>query len=135
MKKIQLNEESRKGVGIDMAPLIDCVFLLLIFFVVASVFTAETGLDIERPAATTAETLPQEALRVVLTHDGRLLCDGLETTYDELSSAVSVALDGSTTRPVVLFTDGSLPTAETIRLVDACRRGGAARIAIATQEN
>ena len=134
MKHIQLNEESKKGVGIDMSPLIDCVFLLLIFFVVASVFTADSGMDIERPVASTVDTLPLEALRVIRAPDGRLLCDGIETTYDELPKAVSAALAGDDTRPVLLFADGSIPTSETVRLVDACRRGGAQRVAIATQE-
>jgi len=134
MKHIQLNEESKKGVGIDLSPLIDCVFLLLIFFVVASVFTADTGMDIERPVASTAEALPLEALRVIRASDGRLLCDGVETTFEELPKAVSTALAGDDARPVLLFADGAIPTSETVLLVDACRRGGASRVAIATQE-
>jgi biopolymer transport protein ExbD len=48
-----------RGVDINMGPLIDMVFLLLIFFVVTTSFVKETGIDVERPAAATAELKEQ----------------------------------------------------------------------------
>ena len=136
MKRVFLNDESKKGVNIDMAPLIDCVFLLLIFFVVSAVFDPNAGLLIDRPSSTTSEKVPQDALRVTFDRNGRLTCDGIDTTLEDLAAAVSHALAGDTERPVLLLTDSSLPTAETVHIIDGCRRGGARRVALAvTPEN
>ena len=132
MKRVYINEDSKKGVNIDMAPLIDCVFLLLIFFVVSAVFDPNAGINIDRPSAATIDEVPRDALRVVLDRNGRLTCDGVDTTIDELPSAVSLALAGDTGRPVLLLADSTLPTSETVQIIDGCRRGGALRVALAT---
>ena len=61
MKRIALSEQAERGVDINMSPLIDCVFLLLIFFIVTTVFVEETGVEIQKPQAASAQDLDKLA--------------------------------------------------------------------------
>ena len=133
MKRIQLSKVTgESGTGIDLSPLLDCVFLLLIFFVVAAVLDPTAGLNIERPVASNAETVPQDAIRVTADAHGNLTCDGHAVTHDGLPEEIALRLQGDTEGTVLVFADGTLSTAELVSIVDRCRAGGASRIAVAT---
>ena len=131
MKRIQL-KTGETGVAIDLSPLLDCVFLLLIFFVVAAVLDPTAGLNIERPVASNAETVPQDAIRVTVDAHGNLTCDGHAITHDDLPEEIALRLHGNAEGAVLLFADGTLSTAELVAIVDRCRQGGASRVAVAT---
>jgi biopolymer transport protein ExbD len=73
MKRIELSSLGSGGIEINMSPLIDCVFLLLIFFIVTTVFVEETGLDIEKPQAAAAHDLNKQSVLIALSPDGRIV--------------------------------------------------------------
>ncbi len=58
-------------VGIDMSPLIDCVFILLIFFIVTTIFVEETGVEVDKPQAASAVQLEKNSILIALTEQGR----------------------------------------------------------------
>ena len=65
------NQEEPRA-DINMSPLVDMVFLLLIFFMVTSVFVSETGIEVKRPQAQSATTQNLRSLLVALTSDNRI---------------------------------------------------------------
>ena len=92
---------------INMSPMVDMIFLLLIFFMVTAVFTKDAGLGINRPQAQTAQPLPQEAMILTVSENG------------EISHAA----------------DKNAPTGLTVQLIDQCRLGGVTDISIAATQD
>ena len=62
--------------GIDMSPLIDCVFILLIFFIVTTVFVEETGVEVDKPQAASAAQLEKTSILIAVTADGDVIYGG-----------------------------------------------------------
>lgn len=119
--------------GFQMAPMIDCVFLLLIFFMSASSFTApETQLNINLPAvATTVQAKIGEDVIVNVLSDGSVMVN--EKQYDspeskELPELVAMLTSLSETfesQPVIIFADWDVPHERVVNVLNAC---AAARI-------
>ena len=59
--------------GIDISPLIDCVFILLIFFIVTTVFVEETGVEVDKPQAASSTQLEKTSILIALTEKGELV--------------------------------------------------------------
>ena len=70
--EFNLPSRKKKDMGIEMGPLMDIVFILLIFFVVTSSFTRETGVDVTKPQAQTASQLEKENLLIAITREGTI---------------------------------------------------------------
>ncbi|MHA7833415.1 MAG: ExbD/TolR family protein, partial [Algiphilus sp.] len=68
--------KSREPSGIDISPLIDMVFILLIFFMVSTTFVKDMDLDINRPSAQTAQQSSTKAIRVYIDNQGNTYLDG-----------------------------------------------------------
>ena len=76
----------------DITPLLDVVFILLIFFVVSAVFTAK-GVDIELPYAETARTVTGKSMEIELRDNGDILCDTTKVTMKDLSHLLQNTFD------------------------------------------
>ncbi|MBM4148667.1 MAG: biopolymer transporter ExbD [Lentisphaerae bacterium] len=120
-------------VEINIAPLIDCVFLLLIFFIVTTTFVRDTAVDIERPAAATAAVSEKDSLQFSLSSDGRIFHNGQEV---RLNGVRGIVLRQTRDRslPVVIVADADSRNGVLVDLIDECRRGGAGRVGIAAEK-
>ena len=114
---------------INMSPLIDMTFLLLIFFMVTAVFVQESGVKVNKPRAATADNLAQENLLITLAKDGGVHYDGREILPSQLPSIVKSVQGGKL--PVVIVADEGAPTGTLVRIIDLCRLGGAVEVNIA----
>jgi biopolymer transport protein ExbD len=132
MKYIQRKARSQEE--INMAPLIDCVFLLLIFFAVSTSFVKDMKLDLERPSAASATIASTKALRVYLDRNGDCFVDEQPVKVWMLQSRVRDLLAVSTSKNVLVITDRLVSADKLIEVVDQCRLGGADEVAVATQE-
>ena len=63
---------------INVSPLIDIVFILLIFFIVTTVFVEETGVEVQRPQAASAADLDKESILIAITAEGKVVYGGRE---------------------------------------------------------
>ncbi len=119
----------RRGDGdptaIDLAPLIDMIFILLIFFMVSSRFTQDLQIDIERPGASSGELSDTRTLRVLLDVQGGVHIDGEPVNPWMVRTRVADALTRSPDRPVLVVADKRVDTGTLVQVIDACRRGGA----------
>ncbi len=123
---------SGKAVDINMSPLIDCVFLLLIFFVVTTVFVEETGVDVQKPRAASARELDRHSIMFALTPKGRVVYGGREVSLNSVRGIVAQQLRRKDA-PVIILADGESRTAPLVDLIDECKLAGATRVSIAAQ--
>jgi len=118
--------------GIDISPLIDMVFILLIFFMVTTTFVKDMKLDLERPSAQSASRASSKSLRVYIDAAGALYVDGQSVRPWMLQSHVRDALRSATSKEVLVITDRRVAAEKLIEVVDQCRLAGAVDVGVAT---
>lgn len=124
--------------GINLTPLIDVVFLLLIFFMVTTTFNRETRLAVNLPEADAeaTEAVPEQ-LEVAVDADGRYALNG-RLLADRQPGTLRRALDeeagGDRNMPVVLVADADATHQSVVTVMDVLGQAGFNRLSIATQE-
>ena len=117
---------------INLAPFVDVVFLLVIFFMVSSTFiTSETGLPIELPSAQTGVEEPRDVPTVVLDEKGRAYLGNRRLTDAALFAALQSRLSRDERGIVVLRADAKVAHGRVVEVMDLIRQAGAKRVAIA----
>ena len=119
-----------KDEGIDIAPLIDVVFILLIFFMVSTTFVRNLELDIERPSAASAETADVRAIRVTLARGGQVMVEGQQVNAWMVQDRVRTITLQHSDRPVLVTADEDAPTGKLVDVVDQCRLAGARHVGV-----
>jgi biopolymer transport protein ExbD len=126
------SREQASGVLVDIAPLIDVMFILLLFFLVSSTFVRDTGVAVTRPQATLAQALEPTSMRVSVTAAGDIYAEGARVSLDELRSKVSSFVAREKRRTVIVIPDEAVPSGRLVEVMDAARLGGADDVAVAT---
>jgi biopolymer transport protein ExbD len=121
------------GHGIDLSPLIDVVFILLIFFIVTTVFIKETGVTVEKPEAVTTESLENDLILLAITPAGEVIFDHGNIGVAGVRSTVSSLLLVQD-RPVVIQADRQVTTDLLVKVIDEAKLAGAKSINIATKD-
>lgn len=116
---------------IDMAPLIDMVFLLLIFFMVTTSFVKETGIDVNRPAASTAELKDKGNILVAVSTEGDIFYEKQKIDMRSVRAHIERSLAENPEGSVVIIADRKSDTGIVVRVMDQCRLAGAKRVSIA----
>jgi len=133
MKRVEYSESvAGKGVDINMSPLIDCVFLLLIFFVVTTVFVEETGIDVQKPRAASVEDMEKNSIMIALTTDGRIVYGGRQIGLNSVRGLVAQLLKENEA-PVIILADEVARTGPLVDLIDECKLAGARQVSIAAE--
>jgi len=117
---------------ITMAPLIDVVFLLLIFFMVTTVFPENRGLVIEKPESKISEPLAMKKMTFVISQQGKVEFQNREINAKDIERLVSEQLNAAPDTAVLLQVDKRASTEIFIKALDACKSGGAKQVGIAT---
>lgn len=119
----------------DITPLLDVVFILLIFFVVSTVFAAR-GMDMELPSADSSTAVCGTSLEIELREDGGLLCDTVPISADALSNRLRVIADKPIEKQPQNIMFKAAPRAEVedfISVVDMVRTRGFSNLVIVTR--
>lgn len=119
---------------VDISPLIDMVFILLIFFMVSTTFVKDMNLELERPTATTAETASTKAIRLYIDNNGDTYLDGQPIRLWVIQSKLRDMLQTSSSGQVLVVTDDQVPSGKLVEVVDQARRAGADNVGVATVE-
>jgi biopolymer transport protein ExbD len=130
MKRVTLSEQAERGVEVNMSPLIDCVFLLLIFFIVTTVFVEETGVEIQKPQAASAQDMDKHSIMIALTADGKVMFGGREIGVNGVRGVVARQLR-EREAPVIILADGDARTSPLVDVIDECKLAGAKQVSIA----
>ena len=130
MKRVGLSEEAERGVDVNMSPLIDCVFLLLIFFIVTTVFVEETGVEVQKPEAAKVQDLERRSILIALTSDGRVMYGGRDIGVGGVRGVVARQLR-EREAPVIILSDARATTAPLVDIIDEAKLAGAKQVSIA----
>lgn len=117
--------------SIDISPLIDCVFILLIFFIVTTTFVKETGVDVDKPQAASALHLERNSILLAVTKEGNVVYGGNEIGVAGVRPLVKRKLQKEEV-PVIIKTDRVTAAGLLVRVIDEAKLGGAKKVSIAT---
>ena len=118
---------------VDMSPLIDMVFILLIFFMVSATFVKDMDLDINRPKASSSTPSSSKAIRLFIDSKGETYLDGKSVRGWAIQSKLREILRTGNSGSVLVVTDGSVPATKLIEVVDQCRMAGAKDVGVVTE--
>jgi biopolymer transport protein ExbD len=119
---------------IDISPLIDMVFILLIFFMVSSTFVKDMQLDLDRPGASTATKASSKVIRVYIDKYGDTYLDGQPIKVWAIQSKMRDLLRVSTEKSILVVTDEGVTANKLVEVVDQCRLAGAKDVGVATEK-
>ncbi len=119
---------------INISPLIDIVFILLIFFMVSATFVKDYDLDINRPKASSATPSSSKAIRVHIDSVGEVFIDGQPVRTWVVQNYVRDKLSNSSDSTVLVIADEGVAAGKLIEVVDQCRMAGAANVGVVTEQ-
>lgn len=119
---------------IEMLPLIDIVFLLLVFFIYAMLSMAvHRGLPVILPASSSAALETQSSLSITIKADGSIYLDKEPVKIEDLSSKLAVQSPHSRASGVQLFADKGLPYQRLFKVLDRIRKAGISNISLQSE--
>lgn len=131
--EFNLPRRKQKDMGIEMGPLMDIVFILLIFFVVTSSFTRETGVDVTKPQAQSASQLEKENLLIAITREGTIHMNERQVDLASLQDILKQSLAKAPDREAVVIADKESETGVLVQVIDMCNLAGVKKVSIAAQ--
>jgi biopolymer transport protein ExbD len=117
--------------AIDISPLIDCVFILLIFFIVTTTFVEETGIEVDKPQAASAVRLEKTSILFALTEKGEVVYGGRDVGIGGVQSIVRRMLQKEDV-PVIIQADRLAQSGLLVRVIDEAKLAGATKVSIAS---
>lgn len=124
-------------IAINLTPLIDVVFLLLIFFMVSTTFTKETQLKVDLPQATTDQVAQVDMLEIIIKADGSFAINDkalVNAQPKTLRAALLKESDGDLATPLKISADASTPHQAVITAMDVAANLGFSQLSLTTRE-
>jgi len=128
--RLQRRLEQQSSQSIDMSPLLDVVFILLIFFIVTTVFVKETGVEVDKPQAISAERLEKTAVLLAITNAGEVYYDSANIGVAGVR-AILEQIQKNDQRPVVIQADKTVSTELLLQVIDEAKLAGSKTINLA----
>ena len=118
--------------AIDMSPLIDCVFILLIFFIVTTVFVEETGVEVDKPQAASGAALEKTSILLALTDKGQVVYGGRDIGISGVQPLIK-RMTAKKALPVIIQADTVSQSGLLVRIIDQVKLADPAlKVSIAT---
>jgi biopolymer transport protein ExbD len=134
-----LLKKKKRDVELNLTPLIDVVFLLLIFFMVSTSFTRETQIKMELPKADVEKMeTEKEVLEISLDKEGRMFLNGkalVNSSINNLKRAMQPIINNNEQIPLIISADANTPYQSVVMAMDAASQLGITNIKMATQRS
>ncbi len=134
IEPLQIPKANTGKPEITMAPLVDIVFLLLIFFMVTTIFPDDEGVVIEKPASENAAPLENDNIILKLDQHGAVYFKNRKVNLSELEQLLKTELAGKPDGSVLLHADRRSTTEVLVQVIDISKAAGAKHLGIATDE-
>jgi biopolymer transport protein ExbD len=131
---MRFSKKESKDIEVNLTPLIDVVFLLLIFFMVSTTFIYSNSIDVNLPAAKGDETSISENIRVVLTQSGVINIDGVAFEEAQVEAQLAEMKKNKPESTVIIEADKNVTHGRVVFVMDASRKAGFEKFAIAVEE-
>ncbi len=135
MRKRHSRRQSGAIAEVNMTPLIDMVFILLIFFIVTTSFVKETGVDVSRPSAKTAVKKELANILISITPNGEVWMDKRQIDRRAVRANVERMHAENPEGSVIILADKEAKTGLLIEVMDQARLAGVANVSIAAQQD
>jgi len=134
---VKLPRKTRKKARIEIIPMIDTIFFLLVFFMIATLsMTIQRGLQVNLPYAATAQNEIQQLLTLTITREGKLFLEKEEVdSPGEMSLRLATYKKTAPGLSIVINADRSVEHGRVIEVMDIVRKNGITKIAVATKPN
>jgi biopolymer transport protein ExbD len=127
---VATEEESQ----VDLTPMLDVVFIMLIFFIVTSTFVKESGVDVTRPNAETAVPTDASSIQIGITSNNQVYFDKRLVDKRAVRANIEKGLAESPGAAIIIIADALSNTETLIEVMDQSRLAGAENVSVATDE-
>lgn len=131
-RAIAATPDNHKDDDVNLTPMLDVVFILLIFFVVTATFIKEAGIDVNRPEAVTDSPVDGAGILVAISADDEIWIDGRSVDVRALRANIERLHAETPKGGIVIQADGQSTNKRFVQVMDAARQAGIYDIAIAT---
>ena len=128
--KTRLTVESGK---LDSAPLVDVVFLLLLFFMLSSSFVFQPGIKVDLPVSSVSEQVKQEKIVVTITKEDIIFVNDIRTTLEGMKRRIQKEAARNSSMHLILKADNNVRHGKVVRIMSVAREAGIQSISIATR--
>jgi len=119
---------------LNMTPMLDIVFIMLIFFIVTASFVKEAGIEVERPEALTPQPLPLANILIAINGEGQIWIDKQEVDPSDIRASLERILADTPNGQVVIQADKEAKNGYTLQVLDAARAVGVEEVSIAARQ-
>ncbi|MDL1957738.1 MAG: biopolymer transporter ExbD [Candidatus Desulfofervidus auxilii] len=130
---IRLKNNVNNGTKISLTPLIDMVFLLIIFFLLTTRFITEEGISVKLPQARSTTPQTQREITVYVTKEGRIFIGNRELTLPQLYHELRILIGSDKNKLVVIKADREVILNKVVKVMDIAKTAGAAKLCIAAR--
>ncbi len=125
-----IRKRKRHSSLIDVSPMMDMVFILLIFFIVTSTFTRETGIDVTKPKASSSRELARESIMIGISRQGTIHINETQVNLSSLQTILKQMIAESPDRPVVIVSDRDAPSGRIVDVLDECNLAKVRKVSV-----
>ncbi|PCJ26041.1 MAG: biopolymer transporter ExbD [SAR86 cluster bacterium] len=129
---VKQRDEEEAG-EIDLTPMLDVVFILLIFFIVTSVFVTEAGIDVIRPQASTADDTSGDLILIAVGPAGDIWIDGDQIDPRFIRSRFELRLTDAPNSAIIIQADESADNEQVLIILEAAREANISDVSIAAE--
>ena len=133
MARKRLREEEEAT--LDMTPMLDIVFIMLIFFIVTTSFVKEAGIDVNRPEAAQATQKPSANIFIAIRENGEVWMDRRQVDVERVAANLERLLAEQPTDMVVIQADEGARHGVVVKVMDQIKEAGIAQISIAAEND
>lgn len=125
--------KAREEAQIDLTSMLDIVFIMLIFFIVTSTFARESGVEIDRPAASNVSAQAATSLMVAVTEDNQIYIDNARIDPERVEATLSRLSTEQTDVSLVIQADKRAYSGTVVTVLDAAKGAGITQIALSAE--
>jgi biopolymer transport protein ExbD len=130
---MKLLEIKKKRFGLNITPLIDVLFILIIFFTISSTFLEQPGIKLELPTAKTSETQRTEKAVLYIDDDSGLFFMNEPVALEKLPGRLEEAMKTNIDKSLIISADKKVPHGLVVKVMDIARANGVAKLVISTE--
>lgn len=133
-RRLGFTQKKELAAEVNVAPLLDMVFILLIFFVITTNFTRQTGLDVHKPSAQSAVYQGAKTILVGISPEGSIHIHGKQMGLDGLGQVISNEVQKQADASVVIIADKGAQVGRAVEVMDVCLLAGVKNVSVAADK-
>lgn len=126
-------ESEQEDAEVDMTPMLDVTFIMLIFFIVTMSFAKPPGINVNKPKAVTTQKLAQGNIMIGITAEDQIWMNKKKLSLADVKIQIQKAIAATPKGGVVIIADKNASTAKVVKVMDRARLAGATHVWIATK--